>query len=379
MSPITNSKIGGDGASNGRPHAPRPMRILIAGAAGFIGSHLSERLLGLGHTVIGVDNLMTGSLRNLDSFLEHPRFRFIEHDVIEPLAIDGRLDWILHFASPASPPKYQQFPIRTLRVNAEGAYHLLELARQRGAGLLFASTSEVYGDPAVHPQPESYWGHVNPVGPRSMYDEAKRYAEAMVMSYHQSRGVPVRLIRIFNTYGPRMREDDGRVIVNFVRQALEGSPLTVYGDGTQTRSFQFIDDLVEGVLRVMRVDHTGPINLGNPEEFSMLQLATVIRDLIGSASPIVFHPLPVDDPKQRRPEIALAERLLEWRPRVSLREGLAPTIRYFRETVTSAPVAAAAAGRATMVRTAPRVSEPRRVRRTNGTLLPAARNAGGRP
>jgi len=373
MSAATNSR--GNGSD---PTSTRPLRFLVAGAAGFIGSHLSERLLQLGHSVTGVDNLMTGSLRNLDPFLDHPRFRFIEHDVIQPVAVEGRLDWILHFASPASPPKYQQFPIRTLRVNAEGAFHLLELARRRGAGLLFASTSEVYGDPSVHPQPESYWGNVNPVGPRSMYDEAKRYAEALVTSYHKSHGIPVRLIRIFNTYGPRMREDDGRVIVNFVRQALAGRPLTVYGDGRQTRSFQYVDDLVDAVLRLLRVDYTGPVNLGNPEEFTMLELAQVIRDLTGSGSPLAFRPLPQDDPRQRRPEIGLAERLLEWRPRVSLREGLAPTIRYFRE-VPAQSTAPAGMAVASGLHAAPRVAGPRRARRVPRAFVPAARNAGGRP
>ncbi|HET9251710.1 MAG TPA: UDP-glucuronic acid decarboxylase family protein [Candidatus Eisenbacteria bacterium] len=311
----------------------RPMTFLIAGAAGFIGSHLTERLLSRGHTVVGVDSFITGSWRNLTSLLDHPRFILLEHDVVDPLEWDGPLDWILHFASPASPPRYQQNPIQTLRSNAEGTYRLLELARAKRARFLFASTSEVYGDPAQHPQREDYWGNVNPVGARSMYDEAKRYGEAMVVNYHRARGLPVRVIRIFNTYGPRMRQDDGRVIVNFIGQALAGRPLTVYGDGTQTRSFQFIDDLVEGVCRVLRTNYSQPINLGNPEECSMLELAKIVRELTGSDSLITYEPLPKDDPKRRRPDISLASSILDWSPRSSLREGLAATIRYFQALI----------------------------------------------
>lgn len=310
-------------------HTGRPMTFLIAGAAGFIGSHMTEHLLSRGHTVIGVDSFITGSWRNLTSLLDHPRFVLLEHDVVDPLDWSGPLDWILHFASPASPPKYQQNPIQTLRSNAEGTYRLLELARAKHARFLFASTSEVYGDPAQHPQREDYWGHVNPVGARSMYDEGKRYAEAMAVNYHRTRGVPVRIVRIFNTYGPRMRQDDGRVIVNFINQALTGNPLTVYGDGTQTRSFQFIDDLVEGVCRALRANYSKPINIGNPEEYSMLQLAEVVLELTGSGSSIAYEPLPKDDPKRRRPDISLASSLLGWKPRASLREGLEATIRYF--------------------------------------------------
>jgi nucleoside-diphosphate-sugar epimerase len=308
----------------------RPLTFLIAGAAGFIGSHMTEHLLSRGHTVIGVDSFITGSWRNLTSLLDHPRFVLLEHDVVEPLTWNHSIDWILHFASPASPPKYQQNPIQTLRSNAEGTFRLLELAHERHARFLFASTSEVYGDPAQHPQREDYWGNVNPIGMRSMYDEGKRYGEAMVVHYHRTHGIPVRIIRIFNTYGPRMRQDDGRVIVNFIGQALTGRPLTVYGEGTQTRSFQYIDDLVEGVCRVLRTNYTRPINLGNPEEYSMLELAEVVRDLTGSRSPITFEPLPKDDPKRRRPDISLASSLLDWSPRATLHEGLAATIRYFQ-------------------------------------------------
>jgi nucleoside-diphosphate-sugar epimerase len=311
-------------------NASHPKRILITGAAGFIGSHLTERMLAREHHVIGIDNMITGTWRNLAPFLDHPRFRFIEHDVVRPLRVNGPLDWILHFASPASPIQYQRHPIDTLRSNAEGTLHLLDLAHARHGRLLLASTSEVYGDPDEHPQNEDYWGHVNPIGPRSMYDEAKRYAEAMVTTYHRMYDLPVRIIRIFNTYGPRMREDDGRVVVNFIHQAITRHPLTVYGDGSQTRSFQYIDDLLDAIERVMLVDYARPINIGNPEEYSMIQLAAMIKTLTGSESPIVFQPLPEDDPRQRRPDITLAGCLLGWRPRVSLRDGLRSTIRFFR-------------------------------------------------
>jgi len=344
------------------------MTFLIAGAAGFIGSHVTEHLLSRGHTVIGVDCFITGSWRNLTSLLDHPRFVLLEHDVVNPLEWKGPIDWILHFASPASPPKYQQNPIHTLRSNAEGTYRLLELAHAKHARLLFASTSEVYGDPAQHPQRENYWGNVNPVGVRSMYDEGKRYGEAMAVHYHRTRGVPVRIIRIFNTYGPRMRQDDGRVIVNFIGQALTGRPLTVYGDGTQTRSFQYIDDLVEGVCRVLRINYSRPINLGNPEEVSMLELAEVVRELTGSRSPIAHEPLPADDPRRRRPDIGLAGALLDWSPRATLREGLATTIRYFQGLLgiegpalvpAHAPIAGSIAGRRLVGRSMPAAPAPR--------------------
>ena len=306
------------------------MRILITGAAGFIGRHLSERFIGQGHEVIGVDNFITGAWQNLSGFLNHPRFSFIVADVVKPLNVEGPIDWILHFASPASPPKYQRHPIETLRSNAEGTYHLLDLAHRKLASLLFASSSEVYGDPHEHPQTERYWGHVNPIGPRSMYDEGKRYAEALVRQYHLMLGVDVRLIRIFNTYGPRMRKDDGRVIGNFIRQGLVGAPLTVHGDGSQTRSFQYVDDLIDAIPRVMAADYTDPINVGNPEEHSVLEVARQVRAMTGGWSPIVFEPLPGDDPRQRRPDIALARRLLDWSPGVSLESGLSRTIEHIR-------------------------------------------------
>ena len=309
------------------------MRILLTGAAGFIGSHLADRLLAEGYEVIGVDSMITGRPENLVHLEGYPRFRFIEHDVTKPLEIGGPLDWVMHFASPASPPKYLAEPIKTLRVNAEGTFHLLELARAKGASFFLASTSEVYGDPLVHPQPETYWGNVNPVGPRAVYDEGKRYAEALVTAYHTYFGLPVRIVRIFNTYGPRMDPDDGRVVTNFITQALKGEPLTVYGDGSQTRSFCYIEDLIEGIVRLMAVDYTGPVNLGNPEEYTVLELARLVKKLTGSPSEIVFKSLPQDDPKQRRPDISLAKRLLGWEPRVPVREGLLRTITHFWEVV----------------------------------------------
>jgi dTDP-glucose 4,6-dehydratase len=306
------------------------VRALITGAAGFIGSHLADRLLADGHEVIGVDNFATGSARNIARLLDHPSGTFIEQDVIEAFDIPGPLNWILHFASPASPPKYQALAIETLRVNAEGTQHLLEMALTKGSGFFLASTSEVYGDPEVHPQPEGYWGHVSCTGPRSMYDEAKRYAEAMTFAYARSRGVDARVIRIFNTYGPRMDAQDGRVVTNFISQALSGKPLTIYGDGSQTRSFQYVDDLIEGILRLIEVPCSEPVNLGNPEEYTMLQLAELIRELTGTDVPLEFDPLPQDDPKQRRPDIARARALLSWEPKVHVREGLLRTIEYFR-------------------------------------------------
>lgn len=309
------------------------MRVLLTGAAGFLGSHLAERLLKEGCEVIGVDNLSTGQRRNLDRLVAYPGFRFLQADVTRPLEVEGPLDWVLHFASPASPPRYLKLPIPTLLVNAEGTRHLLDLALKKGARFFLASTSEVYGDPLVHPQPESYWGNVNPVGPRAVYDEGKRYAEALVTAYHAHFGLPVRIVRIFNTYGPYMDPEDGRVVTNFITQALKGEPLTVYGDGSQTRSFCYIDDLVEGIVRLMEVDYAGPVNLGNPEEYTVLELARLVKEITHSPSEIVFKPLPQDDPKQRRPDISLAKRLLGWEPRVPVREGLLRTITYFREVV----------------------------------------------
>ena len=312
------------------------MKVLLTGSAGFVGSHLTERLLEEGHRVIGVDNYISGQHRNTELFSGHPNFSFIEADVsrgipalTDKLAGDlaGNLDWVLHFASPASPPHYQQNQIETLMVGAQGTQNALELARSQGASFMLASTSEVYGDPHVHPQPESYWGHVNPNGLRSCYDEAKRYAEAITFAYQRTYGLDTRVIRIFNTYGPRMRADDGRVVTNLVHQALRGEALTVYGDGSQTRSFQYVSDLIEGVVRLMGVsgpgsDLHGPVNLGNPDEYSVLEFATVIRELLGEGLRIEFHPLPQDDPMQRRPDITRARALLGWEPGVPLREGL---------------------------------------------------------
>lgn len=307
------------------------MRILLTGAAGFVGSHLADRLLRDGHTVVGVDNLSTGRRQNVAHLAQEQRFQLVEWDVVQPLALDGPLDWVYHFASPASPPRYLAEPLATLRVNSEGTFHLLELAKRTGAGFFLASTSEVYGDPEVHPQPETYWGRVNSIGPRSVYDEAKRYAEAMTCSYQREFGLNTRLIRIFNTYGPRMDPEDGRVVSNFIMQALRGEALTVYGSGEQTRSFQYVDDLVEGIVRLTGVEYHGPVNLGNPEEYTMLQLAELVQELTGSSAGIELRPLPQDDPRQRRPDNSLAKRLLDWQPRVPVREGLQRTIDYFRQ------------------------------------------------
>lgn len=309
------------------------MRVLITGVAGFLGSHLAERLLREGHEVLGVDNLSTGQRRNLDRLGRYPGFRFLQADVREPLEVGGPLDWVMHLASPASPPKYLRLPLETLLVNAEGTRHLLDLSLAKKATFFLASTSEVYGDPLVHPQPETYWGNVNPIGPRGIYDEGKRYAEALTLAYHRVHGLSVRIARIFNTYGPYMDPEDGRVVSTFIVQALKGEPLTVYGDGSQTRSFCYVDDLVEGIRRLMEVEYPYPVNLGNPEEYRVRELAHLVRELTGSFSPIVFRPLPEDDPKQRRPDITLARGLLGWEPRVLVREGLRRTIGYFREVV----------------------------------------------
>lgn len=309
------------------------MRILLTGAAGFLGSHLAERLLREGHQVLGVDNFSTGQNRNLERLSAYPGFAFLKADASKPLRVEGPLDWVMHFASPASPPRYLRLPIETLLVNAEGTRHLLDLALKKGARFFLASTSEVYGDPLVHPQPESYWGNVNPVGPRAVYDEGKRYAEALVTAYHAHFGLPVRIVRIFNTYGPYMDPEDGRVVTNFITQALKGEPLTVYGDGSQTRSFCYVDDLVEGIVRLMEVDYAGPVNLGNPEEYTVLELARLVKEITHSPSEIVFKPLPQDDPKQRRPDISLARRLLGWEPRVPVRQGLERTVAHFASLV----------------------------------------------
>jgi len=305
-----------------------------------VGSHLCERLLADGLEVICVDNLITGRRQNVAGLLEHPGFAYLYHDVVEPLPPLPRLDQIYHLASPASPPAYQHYPVETLRVNSEGTRHLLELAAAHGARFLFASTSEVYGDPLEHPQCEDYRGNVSTIGPRSMYDEAKRYGEALTITFAEAKGVETRIARIFNTYGPRMDPDDGRVVSNFIVQALRGKALTVYGDGNQTRSFQYVDDLIEGLVRLMASAHCGPLNIGNPSESTVLQLARLIQEMTGTTAPIEFRPLPGDDPKQRRPDITLATTVLKWQPRVPVTAGLASTIDYFHEQLGVAPVAA---------------------------------------
>jgi dTDP-glucose 4,6-dehydratase len=306
------------------------MRVLITGAAGFLGSHLADRFLRDGHTVVGLDNFLTGHADNIAHLTGHERFSFLRHNISEYTYVAGPLDGVLHFASPASPVDYLHMPIQTLKVGSLGTHNALGLALAKGARFLLASTSEVYGDPAVHPQPESYWGHVNPIGPRGCYDEAKRFAEAMTMTYHRAQQVETRIVRIFNTYGPRMRPHDGRVVSNFIMQALQGEPITVYGDGSQTRSFCYVEDEVEGIYRLFNSDERQPVNIGNPNEFTVRQLAELVMELAGSKSPIIAHPLPTDDPKVRQPDIARARALLGWEPTVQLREGLTRTIDYFR-------------------------------------------------
>lgn len=309
------------------------MRILITGAAGFLGSHLCDRFLAERHVVIGMDNFITGSPDNVAHLFGHAAFSFIEHNVTDFTFVKGPLDGVLHFASPASPVDYLELPIQTLKVGSLGTHKTLGLAKEKNARYLLASTSEVYGDPQVHPQPESYWGHVNPVGPRGVYDEAKRFAEAMVMAYHRYHNLDTRIVRIFNTYGTRMRPEDGRVVSNFIVQALRGEPLTVYGDGSQTRSFCYVSDEVEGIYRLFMSEHTGPVNIGNPNELTVRNVAETVLRLTGSASPIEYRPLPEDDPKVRRPDITLARGVLGWEPAVTLEEGLAKTIPYFRAHV----------------------------------------------
>ncbi len=306
-------------------------RIVVTGGAGFIGSHLCERFLAEEHEVICIDNLVTGNADNIAHLFADARFSFIPQDVTTYLHVKGELDAILHFASPASPTDYLELPIQTLKVGSLGTHKALGLAREKGARLLLASTSEVYGDPLVHPQTEDYWGNVNPIGPRGVYDEAKRFAEALVMAYQRSHGLETRIGRIFNTYGPRMRLRDGRVVPNFISQALRGEDLTVYGDGSQTRSFCFVTDLVEGICRLLRSDYDGPVNLGNPQEMSVLDFAKLVISLTGSRSRIAFRPLPADDPQVRQPDIRLARRVLEWQPQVPLETGLRQTIAYFRD------------------------------------------------
>jgi dTDP-glucose 4,6-dehydratase len=308
----------------------RPGRAVVTGGAGFLGSHLCWRLLELGCKVVCVDNLITGSEANIAAALENPGMSFVRHDISRAIEIDGPVDYILHFASPASPDDYQRWPIQTLKVGSLGTHNTLGLARAKNARYLLASTSEVYGDPSVHPQPETYWGHVNPVGPRGVYDEAKRVAEAFTMAYHRHHGVDTRIMRIFNTYGPGMRAHDGRAVPNFATQAIRGEPITVYGDGSQTRSLCFVDDLIEGAVRLLASDFVEPVNIGNEEEISMLELAEAIRSAAGSASPIDHRELPEDDPKQRRPDTARARELLGWQATVPLAEGLPPTIEWFR-------------------------------------------------
>ena len=306
------------------------MRILVTGGAGFIGSHLCEFLLARGHEVVCMDNLLTGVIDNIERLSADPRFSFVKHDVTGYLVVEGALDYVLHFASPASPHDYLEMPIQTLKVGALGTHRTLGLAKAKRAAFLLASTSEVYGDPLVHPQREDYWGNVNPIGPRGVYDEAKRFAEALTMAYHRFHGVDTRIVRIFNTYGERMRLDDGRAIPAFITQALAGKPITVYGDGSQTRSFQYISDLVDGIWRLMQASVTVPVNIGNPHEMTLLALAEKIRRLSGSPSEIVFEPLPEDDPKVRQPDIGRARTLLGWEPRVDVDEGLGRTIAWFR-------------------------------------------------
>ncbi|MCL4863197.1 MAG: SDR family oxidoreductase [Caldilineaceae bacterium] len=311
------------------------MRILVTGGAGFLGSHLCDRLLADGHDVIAMDNLITGSADNIAHLAGKRRFHFIHHNVTNYIYLKGPLDAILHFASPASPVDYLELPIQTLKVGSLGTHNALGLALNKGARFLLASTSEVYGDPMVHPQTESYWGNVNPIGPRGVYDEAKRFAEAMTMAYHRSHSVDTRIVRIFNTYGPRMRLNDGRVVPNFISQALAGRPLTVYGDGSQTRSFCFVLDLIEGIYRLLMSDEVEPVNIGNPTELTIREFAERINAITGNAGGIRFEPLPVDDPKQRRPDITKARRILNWEPVIPLQAGLEQTIAYFRERVTA--------------------------------------------
>ncbi|MBL6668428.1 MAG: SDR family oxidoreductase [Crocinitomicaceae bacterium] len=305
-------------------------RVLITGAAGFLGSHLCDRFVNDGFHVIAMDNLITGRMKNIEHLVKHSNFEFHHHDVSKHIHIPGKLDYILHFASPASPIDYLKIPIQTLKVGSLGIHNCLGLARVKKARVLIASTSEVYGDPNVHPQPESYWGNVNPVGPRGVYDEAKRFQEAMTMAYHTFHGAETRIVRIFNTYGPRMRLNDGRVLPAFIGQALRGEDLTVFGDGSQTRSFCYVDDLVEGIVRLLKSDYEQPVNIGNPSEISIAQFAEEIIELTGTEQKVIYKDLPVDDPKQRRPDITLAKKILDWEPKVTRQEGLKITYEYFK-------------------------------------------------
>jgi dTDP-glucose 4,6-dehydratase len=308
----------------------RQKRILITGAAGFLGSHLCDRFIKEGYRVVGMDNLITGDIRNIEHLFKLPEFEFYHHDVSKFIHVPGDLDYILHFASPASPIDYLKIPIQTLKVGALGTHNCLGLAKAKGARILVASTSEVYGDPLVHPQNETYWGNVNPVGPRGVYDEAKRFMESITMAYHTYHKVETRIVRIFNTYGPRMRLNDGRALPAFIGQALRGEDLTVFGDGSQTRSFCFVDDLIEGIYRLLMSDYTGPVNIGNPDEISLKEFAEEIIRLTGTQQKIVYRPLPTDDPKQRKPDISLAKKILGWEPKVSRAEGVRITYEYFK-------------------------------------------------
>jgi dTDP-glucose 4,6-dehydratase len=308
-------------------------RTLITGGAGFLGSHLCDRFIAEGHEVVCMDNLITGNPDNIAHLMGHERFSFVKHDVSTFVYVAGDVDNVLHFASPASPIDYLKLPIQTLKVGSLGTHNALGLAKAKGARFLIASTSEVYGDPQVHPQPESYWGHVNPIGSRGVYDEAKRFAEAITMAYHRYHGVDTRILRIFNTYGPRMRLDDGRALPAFMGQALRGEPITVFGDGSQTRSFQYVDDLVEGIWRLLHSGENDPVNIGNPEEVSIREFAEEVIALTGSASTLTFHDLPADDPQVRQPDITRAREILGWEPQVGRAEGLKRTLDYFREQV----------------------------------------------
>ena len=308
-------------------------RVLITGGAGFLGSHLCDRFLKEGYHVIAMDNLITGSMDNIEHLMPRPDFEFYHHDVSKFVHVPGELKYILHFASPASPIDYLKMPIQTLKVGSLGTHNLLGLAKAKGARILVASTSEVYGDPLVHPQTEDYWGNVNPVGPRGVYDEAKRFQEAMTMAYHTFHGLETRIVRIFNTYGPRMRLEDGRVLPAFISQALRGEELSVFGDGSQTRSFCYVDDLVEGIYRLLLSDHEQPVNIGNPEEITIKEFGEEIIRLVGSSSKLAYNPLPIDDPKQRKPDITKAKEILGWEPQYKRAEGLQPTLEYFKKKV----------------------------------------------
>jgi dTDP-glucose 4,6-dehydratase len=310
------------------------MRVLVTGAAGFLGSHLTDRLLAEGHSILGVDNLSTGDAGNLAHLAHEPRFQFEQRDICQPFD-PGPVDYVFNLASPASPPEYLRLAIETLRVGSVGTENTLEIAARYGAGHLHASTSECYGDPLVHPQTEEYWGNVNPIGPRSVYDEAKRFAEALVMAYHRSRGVNTHLVRIFNTYGPRLQPSDGRLISNFMMQALRGEPLTVYGNGSQTRSFCYVDDLIEGILLLSRSNEHLPVNIGNPDEFTILECAQAVLDVTGARSELLMQPLPVDDPARRRPDITKARTLLGWEPKIALKDGLVKSLPFFRSKIAS--------------------------------------------